>query len=387
MLKRLSHLGPIAILLFCLTTLNLFAAPVFYYDCDKLLELITLSGKSQKQLAVRSIFGFGKSYTFVPTGPTRKIDEIKYFRVAQYNLYNFLTYSKLDDYGQPIPVPVDGEDTIKSLAGREALAKVMNDLDADIVAVEEISNRELLGSFSEKLLGNRYAPILIQGNSNRGINIGFLVKRDLPLKFEVHSFKERKSLYGYEMVAAFERDFPVIVVKRLDNDKPLFIMSGVHLKSKRTVMEGDKNASMRREIEVLEALDVLELVKRRYGKDLPVIVAGDFNNNLPISSEHRHFGLAGFKDALDVTSKPLAGDRYTHIYYGSHKTKYEQLDGILYDFPNVEEGAVITSGVYRYKDENGAELPVPKTYQERELNPSDHYPVYADFNFEFILNK
>ena len=43
---------------------------------------------------------------------------------------------------------------------------------------------------------------------------------------------------------------------------------------------------------------------------------------------------------------------------------------------------VISSRIIKYKDDNGQEMPIANTYQERKQQPSDHYPVRAVISTE-----
>ena len=61
------------------------------------------------------------------------------------------------------------------------------------------------------------------------------------------------------------------------------------------------------------------------------------------------------------------------------------LDSILLVPPF--QDLVLSAQVYRYKNADGTEKPIPTTFEERKKNPSDHYPVYAEIDLQKILKK
>ena len=62
-------------------------------------------------------------------------------------------------------------------------ARVIADVDADIVAVVEAEDRPSLVRFNEELLNDRYRHImLIDGNDERGIDVGLMTRADFPIE-------------------------------------------------------------------------------------------------------------------------------------------------------------------------------------------------------------
>ena len=55
-----------------------------------------------------------------------------------------------------------------------------------------------------------------------------------------------------------------------------------------------------------------------------------------------------------------------------------QLDAVLVNRSLTAH--VTDASVYRYRNEQGKELPLPNTYNQRKKNPSDHFPVLMHFN-------
>src|SRR6185312_5880453 len=73
-------------------------------------------------------------------------------------------------------------------------------IDADIVCMNEVGGEESLQNFARFFLGGKYTPFLIEGNSDRGIDVGYLIKTDFPLRPELRTHKNRpiQFLYPHE---------------------------------------------------------------------------------------------------------------------------------------------------------------------------------------------
>src|ERR1035437_3608946 len=75
----------------------------------------------------------------------------------------------------------------KSLVKTLWLADTLLDIDADIVCVNEVGGIESLSNFARLFLGGKYTAHLLEGNSDRGIDIGYLIKKDFPLRAELRT--------------------------------------------------------------------------------------------------------------------------------------------------------------------------------------------------------
>jgi hypothetical protein len=82
--------------------------------------------------------------------------------------------------------------------------KQATDNEADIVMVCEVGGPESLEHFAKHILKGEYVSYSLPSNSDRGIDLGYLVKRNLPFKFNLKSHKDRllrSKIYHY-----FSRD-------------------------------------------------------------------------------------------------------------------------------------------------------------------------------------
>ena len=71
------------------------------------------------------------------------------------------------------------------------LARTLKDAAADIIMLCEVGGLESLKNFNEHFLDNQFSPILIEGNSDRNIDVGFLIKKSSPFYFDLMTHKNR----------------------------------------------------------------------------------------------------------------------------------------------------------------------------------------------------
>src|SRR5690606_14403915 len=107
----------------------------------------------------------------------------------------------------------------------------------------------------------------------RGINVGFLIKKDLPLKIHVETHKELtwidpiKPELGEKKL--FSRDVPVLHMRRFetsDLDPPDMIIMGTHYKSQRD-RAGDMGSAILREAQVKKTVEIASFYQEKYGRD------------------------------------------------------------------------------------------------------------------------
>lgn len=278
----------------------------------------------------------------------------------------------------------------KSQHAIDGVADAIKEISPDLIFLQEVEGVESLGVFASNELNNQWRPLIIKGNDSRGIHIGVLIKDSIPLNFEYRSHRDEPlSIESHPSLnKVFSRDFPVLIAKTPNEDKPLFIMAGVHGKSKRTENSQDPES---REIRTAQAERMVEVIKfyQESYPNVPIIILGDFNAE--VNSEPEYQALRDFhlKDAFDLDPHPLPkGDpgRITHTFHpkeGSRKAS--QLDAILLT-PEFED-LVLSAKVYRYKNPDGTPKAIPTTYEEREKNPSDHYPVWAELNLQKMIHR
>lgn len=254
----------------------------------------------------------------------------------------------------------------------EWITKIIDEENPDIITVQEVESKEALENLAMRL--NRpYKTLLIEGNDGRGIDIGFLVKTDLPLDIRHITHKEDKWFdpVTKAVIPLYSRDLPILEF-RVDKNmiQPSFILIGNHAKSKRD-RPGDPESKMWRAAQYEGAS---KIIKSYLDRGTKVIFAGDFNIDVRKDSELNPVRNL-LASAFDVAVKTvLEEQRITHTYHpqggATHKA---QMDDVMVS--NNLNDSVVSAQVVPYKSGNGTLFPIPETYEQRQLQPSDHRPV------------
>lgn len=308
---------------------------------------------------------------------TRPLETLPEFRVGAYNVLNLF-----EKVGNHDPAPGGGlrrtsDPVSKTEEQLRGAAKAILDTRLDIVALQEVENVAALERFNRDFLGSRYRTFLIEGNDPRGIDVGFLVKKDLPLELEPRTHKDEEwddPVLGRRS-KVFSRDLPSLVVRKTGEKDPLFVLFGTHMKSLRTRDPRDPQSRVLRRAQGERTARILDRYRREFGADVPILVAGDFNGDVATDPAIAAVKAGGLTDTFDLQPKTLpAPKRITHTYHPRDgPTEAKQVDAVLAS--EAFRGAVIGSKVYRYRDEQGRIKPIPRTYEERSRNPSDHFLV------------
>ena len=323
-----------------------------------------------------------------PPVALQRPEDIQTLTVVAYNMLNLGahvgkfawdprtgTYQKLSS-GQP-----------KEAKHREWQAAIFRELGADVVVAQEVEGLTPLQQFVALDTDHTFHSILERGNDSRGIDVAMMLRRNLPLRWEVRTHKQVSfddPVTG-ETMPLFSRDLPIYMLRLGDDPRPLAILVGTHFKSKRD-RPGDRESRILRKAQVDGAVRIIDDLFREFGADAPVLFAGDFNGDIHAEAEFASLRRAlALADAFDVVSPPLSKrERLTHTYHPKDgPTSKAQMDAIF-----VARGIQHCLGeafVYRYKDASGRPKPLPSTYEERSENPSDHFPVVARFDFQCLL--
>ncbi len=278
----------------------------------------------------------------------------------------------------------------KSQSQITGVAEVIKEISPDILFLQEVEGVESLANFAEQDLQNQWRPLIIKGNDSRGIHIGVLIKKTIPLHFDYESHRDEpfSNEHHPEIKKVFSRDFAVLLARPPTGGDPLFILAGVHGKSKRSENKLDPES---REIRTAQAERMVEIIKYYQEKhpNIPIMLMGDFNAEVHSEPEYSALREFNIKDVLDLTPNALpVGDfgRITHTYHpqgGSRKAS--QLDSILLVPPH--QDFVLKAEVYRYKNEDGSLKAIPQTYAERQTNPSDHYPIWTELDLQKLIKR
>lgn len=154
--------------------------------------------------------------------------------------------------------------------GTRTTARVIADIDADVIALVEVEDRPSLVRLNKELLSGRYEHVmLVDGNDDRGIDVGIMTKAGYDIR-SIRSHVDVKD--GDEPV--FSRDCPQYEI-RTPSGKVLHVLVN-HFKSQ----SGGGGAKRRRQAEEVRRI-ADELVAARKN----VIVLGDLNEGQPSLTE------------------------------------------------------------------------------------------------------
>jgi hypothetical protein len=267
--------------------------------------------------------------------------------------------------------------------------KIILESGLDIISLQEVEDVEALENFNERFLGGQYRVLLIEGNDPRGIDVAFLVKKDLPFEIEQRTHKGETWQDPVErgQRPLFSRDLPSLIFRKPGQAEPLFVLFGTHFKSKRD-RPGDPESDIMRAAQVKRTAEILGRYRKEFGEDVPIMLAGDFNGAVAEEEAFKVlYGEGGMTDAFDALPNPPSDKaRVSHTYHPrGARTHYKQMDAFLVS--KKLRGLVKAAFVYRYKNPDGSERPIPKSYEERDKNPSDHFPIMVTLDFQPLLKK
>ena len=252
-------------------------------------------------------------------------------------------------------------------------ARVIRDVDADVVAVVEVEDRRALKQFNEHVLtqvgGRAYEHVMvIEGNDDRGIDVGLMTRGDYPMRLMWSHVHDRMP-NGFPV---FSRDSPEYEVRTPGGERIWVIPC--HFKSK---FGGNDRRS--RDKRAAQAAKVAEIYARlRRERQNKVVVLGDFNDT-PDSEPLE--ALLKATDLQDVGTHPsfdpgaFKGRGTYALGNDSQKIDYLLLSPTLYR-------RVRSSGLFRMGAWPGAagreRWPVYPELTRLEHAASDHHLVWVD---------
>ena len=261
----------------------------------------------------------------------------------------------------------------KPLVKLHDLAHSIKALDADLILLTEVGGLHSLQNFNEYFLDGAYQCFLEEGNSDRGIDMGYLIRGPWESKIKSH----RDYPLPHPTIQRFSRD--VLLMELKFQGAVWFNVLLVHLKSKLNLRGEDFEGRTRRAIEVR----ALAKLVHDLDQGIPLLLGGDFNGIAQLKDPEPEFlplyHLAGLKDVAEVAQVP-EDERFSYIHFRSGNRVLQQLDYLFLN-PLAQTLVIPGSVVFpRYQDSQGNPLPVPKTFDQKKYLPSDHFPLYAEFD-------
>jgi endonuclease/exonuclease/phosphatase family metal-dependent hydrolase len=258
----------------------------------------------------------------------------------------------------------------------EHTAMVIRDVDADVLGVVEADSRPVLRRFTEALLGKvGYTPfdqvLLLDGNDDRGIDVGMLLRRRHTLAhIRTHIYERDAS------GVIFSRDCAEYHVDTPDGERLVVLVN--HLKSKGYASEGDPLGAKRR---FRQAARIAKIYNDLIDDGFTNIAAvGDFNDDPSSDTLTTIFDRTGLRDISEHADFDNAGRDGT---YGSGKTLDDKIDYVLLSpalFAKATGGATFRKGIWRGNRTRNP-WPIYDTMTAEVHAASDHAAIYADIEW------
>lgn len=285
----------------------------------------------------------------------------------------------------------------KPLEKTKNIARIILEENPDILMLCEVGGQESLQNFNRLFLNDAYSPVLIEGNSDRNIDVGFLIKKGRPFYFDINSNKSRpiNYLYPHERQSnetgysakngkvsgshKFSRDAAELHLFLHDRSKPFLIFILTHLKSRLDPNGFDPNGFERRQAELRTLLEIYQELEKQFQGSIPIAVCGDMNGNASHRETDEEFKpiyeTSQLKDVCEL-AQLSAEDSATFYQVGrSARPDGRQID---YCFLSPSLCSLLdpkSVRVYRFKGHLGMPLDPPSTLEAKLNLPSDHYPL------------
>jgi endonuclease/exonuclease/phosphatase family metal-dependent hydrolase len=263
----------------------------------------------------------------------------------------------------------------KSKEKCQILAETIKEARADIVMVTEVGGPESLTNFSKYILNDEYYALSLPSNSDRGIDLGYLVRKTLPYNLDLHTHIDYQLPFP---ARRFSRD-----VLRLDlkqNDETKLILLLVHIKSKLDLKRADFEGRTRRVLEVKGLIEIYKELEKKF-PDIPILVGGDMNGHAGEAETEEEFKpiyeSTQLKDIAHLAKIPEE-DRFSYIYFNRGGNRFvQQIDYLFISDKFTDRIDALECYFPRYKNLTGSPIPIPKRMEQKNILPSDHYPFLA----------
>ena len=263
----------------------------------------------------------------------------------------------------------------KSKEKCQVLANTIKDAQADIVMVTEVGGPESLSNFAKFLLNDEFLALSLPSNSDRGIDLGYLVRKSLPYTLELHTHVNFPLPHP---ARKFSRDVLRLDLKENDQMKMIFLLA--HIKSKLDPRKTDFEGRTRRVLEVKGLIDIYRDLESRY-RDIPILIGGDMNGHAGETDTEEEFKpiyqSTDLKDIAYLANVPEE-ERFSYIYFNRGGNRFVQQIDYLFISERFKDLLDPMECYFpRYKSLMGSPLPVPKRMEQKNSLPSDHYPFLA----------
>jgi len=263
----------------------------------------------------------------------------------------------------------------KSLFKCRELAKVFFTVNPDLIFLSEVGGIESLKNYNRLFLKETYKEQLIQGNSDRHIDVGFLIRKTIPLVAEIQTNRDRP-ING--LGEKFSRDALELHLSAQPGGIPILSCILTHLKSRLDPDGKDPSGFNQRKAELKTLIEIYRDHQKKFGSKVPTLVAGDFNGNAsPRKTDPEFQPIYDETDLTEICSHaglPVESC-YTFFQVNRKGPEGRQLDYCFASksaLPFLDQESV---KILSYLTPSGEEAPPPRSLEAKGLLPSDHYPL------------
>jgi len=255
-------------------------------------------------------------------------------RIATFNCENLFARFKFNKNVDPAKAIKEGFDInmvsfdLLSEAEKKLTAKAIAALDADVIALQEVENLDVLKHFRSARLKNlKYTfAMLVDGNDPRQIDVAVLSRFPLVATRSHQHLRDGNA-------ALFSRDCLEVDVQVNGKTLTLFVNHFKSMLDKKNPSQGRKNTRPKR---VKQAKEVKKIVEARFGSSpgsAPWAVLGDLNDFLA-QSQGTTSGitdLVTWSEVENVVDRLPVAERFTHFFERAPagEPRVRQLDYIL----------------------------------------------------------
>jgi endonuclease/exonuclease/phosphatase family metal-dependent hydrolase len=252
----------------------------------------------------------------------------------------------------------------------ENTGRIINEVKADVVCVVEVESRPVLRRFNDTILNEGPYPhaMLIDGNDERGIDVGLLCRRPVT---DMRSHTD--DLDPVTNWPVFSRDCAEFEID-IPGTRQLWVLLN-HFKSRGYGSKASNDAKRKRQAETVAA------ILRRFDLQKQwVIVAGDFNELPNSDSLSPLLEREGLRNSFEKLPNDV--DRWTHRDDAA-PSKNDQIDYLLISealWPRLREVGIERRGIWASEEKTRVKYPPLTTVTGDSNSASDHAAVWADFD-------
>lgn len=307
-------------------------------------------------------------------------------RIGTFNCENLFARFKFNSNVDPAKAIKNGFDInmvnfdILRNAEKELTAKAIKALDADVIALQEVENLDVLKRFrSERLKNLKYTfSMLVDGNDPRQIDVAVLSRFPLVAARSYQHLIDGNS-------ALFSRDCLEVDVQVNGKKLTLFVNHFKSMLDKNNPSQGRKTTRAKR---FKQAAEVKRIVGARFGSSpgsAPWAVLGDLNDFLGPGQGTTSgiTDLVSWSEVENVVDRLPVGERFTHFFANAPagEPRVRQLDYILLSSSLAGTTNALPVIERRGLSTKATEAPGPRFADVTAKSvASDHCPVAIDIN-------